>query len=150
MFKKMNFFPISFFFRIFANRIKSIAMLRKTICLSILLLANVILLVHAAVPHHHHHYDYHYTREHEGQPAVDEHCAIDDVYTLAKKNLKIACCVHTECDCCNVFLTQFSDTFDLTNFVDETLIFFRQKHCFVAYHTDYISRSIGLRAPPVG
>ena len=139
--------------------------MKKMVCLTALWIANILLLAHAAIPHHYHkntgtcfafhcrdskeahqheHHEHH-THQHEGNPSSDR-CSIDDVYTTAQKNIKTACCSHIECDCGQVLLPLILDYLSVTDFGSKVL--FKPKPYFVSYYTEYITQSLGLRAPP--
>ena len=143
---------------------------KKIILLSFLLFANVLLLVHAVFPHHYHEdtglcFTFHcrdskeahshennkpQTHQHEGNPSPDI-CQIDDVYTTAnniiKNTYKAACCEHIDCDCEQVLHLLILNHLNISDFGTE--LPFQPKPYLVSYHTKYISRSLGLRAPPV-
>jgi len=125
--------------------------IKKAISLFILLFVNVMILAHAAIPHHHHEatsvfftvYCEDCSDEHE------HHTLTDTAYnTPSGKYTKHICCSYTNCDCkqnlnnlvANVLITQ--------NFVDNTIIHFQQKPYFFPFYTEFVVQSLGLRAPP--
>ena len=148
-------------------------MSRNPACLIALLFANIILLVHAAVPHHYHedtgvcfvlhcldseeahthdHYHDWHTHQHDGNSSADM-CYIDKVYTTVGSAIKTACkmdfCLHTDCDCEDVLPTLILEYLSIEDFVDGTEKPFQLKPYFSSYHTEYFVVSLGLRAPPV-
>ena len=141
--------------------------MKKTVALSLLMLANIFLLAHAVLPHHHHddggicfvnaHHrdcdDEHHdtpTHQHEQEGNLAGKCCYIDVFFIPAHNLtlKSTCHIHSHCDCDHVLEATTPNTINIQDFVDKTLIDFRHKPFLVAYHTGYISQSLGLRAPP--
>jgi len=142
-------------------------MLKKAICFIALFLANFVLLLHAAVPHHYHeqtgvcfafhckdskeaHIHEHSnldTHQHEGNTSSDE-CRIDGVYTITDKNIKADYCLHVKCNCEYVLYTLILNNLDIQDFIDSIKIPFQPKPYLLSYHIDYIVQSLGLRAPP--
>jgi len=144
--------------------------MKKALSLSLLLLANIILLAHAAVPHHHHeticicfcntpycegnkgtctheHHDAN-TTHHENNHN-EQCCSIDTIYTAEYKNIKTSCHVHEKCDCGKtVVYVVPPNSLYTSDFVDETIIHFRQNPDLPLFYSEFISQSIGLRAPP--
>ena len=139
--------------------------MKKTRCLTALWIANILLLAHAAIPHHYHentgvcfvlhckdskephrheYSDFH-THQHEGNPHSEE-CYVDDVYTAANK--KNAYCSHSNCDCGTAFYSLFSNNLSIKNFIDSKHSTFFKPYLLSDY-TDYITQSLGLRAPPI-
>ena len=142
--------------------------MKKTIALLFLLLANSILLVHSFVPHHHHgnmeacfnshcsceeahqheHHDKHaHQHEHEENPTSGQCCNIDNCYIPTENKINIACQIHTKCDCTQEYLL-ISDILKVQDFVDDTEIHFRQNPYVPIFYANFISQSLGLRAPP--
>ena len=146
--------------------------IKKAITLSFLLLANIILLAHAAVPHHHHetisicfcdmhgtnceetctheHHDTQTTHHEQHEfPSSDDCCYIDTFYAPTHNNLKTSCHLHEKCECGKMILYALISTSIYTSdFVEDTIIHFRQNPCVQLFYSDFISQSIGLRAPP--
>lgn len=132
--------------------------MKRIICLSILLFANIILLVHVAVPHHghgnleicfsdHHEHSDSQTQEHESS-AFPHHCCIDHFYQPAHNSVKITCRSHTNCDCGQTLYALIPNALYRADFVDKTQIHCRQNPYVPLFYSDFVSRSIGLRAPP--
>jgi hypothetical protein len=144
-------------------------MLKKALYITALLFANIVLLAHAAVPHHYHgnagvcfifhcqdsaeahHHNHHDSQnhQHEGNPSPDI-CSVDDVYTatncIVKTACNNACCLHIECDCEHILHLLILDYFTAPDFVDDVKV---SCQLFSFYLTEYVSRSLGLRAPPM-
>jgi len=143
--------------------------MKKTIKLLFLLLANMILLAHSIVPHHHHgemetcfdthchdcheacYHEYHdntHQHEHEATSTSDKCCNIDNCYLPTENKINIACQIHTKCDCAQAYIL-ISYTLNMQDFVDDTIIHFRQNPYVPIFYLDFISQSLGLRAPPL-
>ena len=134
--------------------------MKKTTALSLLLLANIILLAHSAIPHHQHeqasaccHCEARndaQTCAHEKNPLPEKCCIIDHVYTPAHSNIKTTCHFHQKCHCGQVFYILVPNTFHTDHLIKSTKRPFRFKPCLRSfYHTGLIARSLGLRAPPL-
>ena len=140
----------------------------KVIQLSFLLLANIILLAHAIVPHHHHEDEglcFFETRcpmdeeacsgenhdtqtahhEHNQFPSSDQCCLIDNAYAPAINEIKTSCSQHEKCDCRYTLISNILYTCDTC---DEPIIHFRQNPSVPHFYSEFIAQSIGLRAPP--
>jgi hypothetical protein len=136
---------------------------KKAISLSFLLLANIVMLAHAVVPHHYHentgvcvmshcrdsneahrHENNHSQKHEHGGNALSDECSVDiHVFT---KNDNNNCCLHSYCDCEQILYTLILDRVSISNF--DIKIPFQHKPYLLSYHTEYISQSLGLRAPP--
>ena len=131
-----------------------------------MLLANIVLLVHAIVPHHRHektgvcfdishhnscnetHHCNSEPHEHENNP-ISNKCFIDNVFPPEQNNIKIACHVHKKCDCVKLLLyTLIPNNLNIRDIVNDNTVFFRQNPCVLIFHTEFISHSTGFRAPP--
>ena len=133
--------------------------LKRAISLLSLLFANIVLLVHAVVPHHYHAdtgicfvahcqnseeahcHDYGdvQTHQHDGNPSSDN-CSIDNVYAPAN-NKKVVCYQPTiKCDYEQIIANSY--------FTANTAVSFQQKPYLPRFYSEFITRSIGLRAPP--
>ncbi|MDR0295889.1 MAG: hypothetical protein LBH91_06905 [Prevotellaceae bacterium] len=145
-------------------------MSKKVVCISALLLANILLLAHAVIPHHHHHedaivcfFDAHcndceeaygceqfdfQTYKHEGKPLSDKCCIIDNVYFSAHNNIKITCRSHINCDCGKVLYALISNNLNTQDFINGTEIHFRQNPYVPLFYSEFVAQSLGLRAPP--
>ena len=143
--------------------------MKKTIALLFLLLANLFLLAHNIAPHHHHgemvtcfdthrndlneacnheHHDIQTQQhEHEENSSSDKCCNIDNSYFPTENKINISCEIHTKCDCVQAFILT-SYTLNMQDFIDDTIIHFRQNPYVPIFHSDFISQSLGLRAPP--
>jgi hypothetical protein len=145
--------------------------MKKAVCITALLFSNIILLVHAAVPHHYHgdakvcftshcqdsaeahQHNRHDSQnhQHEGNPSL-EICSVDEAYTTANNIVKTACnnvcCLHFECDCEHILHTLILDNFSISDFVDCAKVPFQLKPYFSFFLTEYVGLSLGLRAPP--
>ena len=143
-------------------------MLKKEIYFVILMFAYITLLVHAAVPHHYHEdtgicfashckdsKEAHRHEEtdsqphqHEGNPTPDR-CSVDNVYLPADNNTKNACCSPIKCDCGKIIYTLINSSLNTLDFIDSTKLYIKPALYHLLYHTEFISQSLGLRAPPV-
>ena len=133
---------------------KSRNSIRKTTVLSFLFLANIILLIHAVVPHHHHEdtgicFTNSHTREHEENSYPEKCCIIDNNYTLAENKIKTSCHMHTKCNCGQLLSEPILTTLYIHDFVNDTQIHFQQNPYVPLFYSEFVSLSIGLRAPPV-
>ncbi|MDR0333423.1 MAG: hypothetical protein LBI15_08135 [Dysgonamonadaceae bacterium] len=137
---------------------------KRAISLSFLLLANIVMLAHAVVPHHYHentgvcillhcrdsneahrHENHHsQNHEHKGNTLSDE-CDID-IHAFAKSENN-DCCSYINCDCEQILYTLILDRVSISSF--DTKIPFQHKPYLISYHTKYVSQSLGLRAPPI-
>ena len=127
--------------------------MKRAISLSFLLIANVILLAHTVVPHHHHEnvsicFSQTTHHEHEGNPSSEKCCVIDNDYTPAENKLKTACHIHIKCNCGQILFALVSNSLNIQDFADDTIIHFRQNPYIPLFYSKFISQSIGLRAPP--
>ena len=142
-------------------------MLKRIVCFTVLWLSNIILLLHAAVPHHYHEdtgicfvshckdsKETHrhencdlQNHRHEGNHSQDV-CNVENAYFRANDNTKCECCPYVNCKCeqwqyeliDNYFDAQYFDYSVETALQPELYSFF--------FHSEYISQSLGLRAPP--
>jgi hypothetical protein len=137
--------------------------IKKAISLSFVLLANLVMLAHAAVPHHYHegtgvcvllhcrdsneahkHEEHHsHNHEHEGNVLSDE-CFLGILSFV--KNENNGCCSYTDCDCEQILCTLILDRINVSDF--DKKIPPLHKPYTISYHTEYASQSLGLRAPP--
>jgi hypothetical protein len=122
--------------------------LKRAISLSFLLFVNMVILAHAVIPHHHH----------DGIPVVAAHQEDDSnkpnhnteenwLLTIVKARLGNEKQVCQSNDFHFDFLPRL-----LTLFSDDTIpqINEIEHHPYIlSYHTEFIARSLGLRAPPV-
>lgn len=131
-------------------------MLKNKSYFTLLLFANIILLVHAAVPHHHHH-DIeicftHLCEHHDSQTSEQEEssslhqCCIDSIYFPAH-NLKITGYPHNY-NSEQALFALIPNSSNIQNRVDQTVIQVQQNPYVPLFFSEFVSRSIGLRAPP--
>jgi hypothetical protein len=127
------------------------------------------LLAHAVVPHHCYensricfddchrndakdadNHEYNNSQQHQhDENALSDSCMIDDNYTPANNNIKKACRLHHHCDCGNDLYTLLSNHVNIHDCTaDETGLPFRQNPSTLLFYSEFISQSIGLRAPP--
>ena len=138
--------------------------MKRALSLSFLLFANIFVLVHPVVPHHYHkntgvcfslhcqdskeaHRHEHQDspiHQHEGNPLSDE-CSFEVVFATAYSKIKIACRIPVT----DFGHTLFTNNIDKFDFVAKTTIVFRQNFYLILFYPDYISQSLGLRAPPI-
>ena len=123
--------------------------------LSFLLLANIILLVHAVVPHHNHEdigicfINFSHSCEHEENSYPEKCCIIDNDYTPAENKIKTSCHIHAKCNCGQILSAPVLTSLYIHNFVNDTQIDFRQNFYVPLFYSEHISLSTGLRAPPI-
>ena len=139
--------------------------LKKAIAISFLLFANTIWLAHAIIPHHHHNglifilttaHQAHDCNSHDDNDAHSdgncdyplcnsgiENCELATIYAKFDSDKRI---VSDNLDLLPVVFALFSND-DIPQITDDTGLPFRQKPYLIS-HTEYISQSIGLRAPP--
>ena len=144
--------------------------MKKTIAISFLLLANIILLAHAAIPHHDHengmicffdadskdHDATHCHADCDTQTQQDNTCSdstrcciIDFVFDPTNNKAKSCCQYYTQCDCLHMSYILASKISDIQDFTNDTLFLFLYTPFIDACHSDYISQSLGLRGPPL-
>ncbi|WP_313380484.1 DUF6769 family protein [Proteiniphilum saccharofermentans] len=148
--------------------------MKKAVAISFLLLANMIVLVHAVIPHHHHnqlpvsfdivqheHGDAtheHFPHNHDTQHPVPhgdnshghkvfEECILNQAYLKIGNDKQVAQLHNLDFTLLSCLLTPFSDS--LTAVAGLEGLPFRQNPYLLSYHTEFISQSLGLRAPPV-
>ncbi|MDR3366008.1 MAG: hypothetical protein LBO71_03455 [Prevotellaceae bacterium] len=137
--------------------------MRKALTISFLLLANIAVLAHSAIPHHYHEgipaavigvcntggeeeahgYRHHH---HDANSATVEDCLLEKVGTRT-----VGSEGQPDAAVCNILLLPCTPC--LTSFgadVQSDLSFtaFVHKPCVQSYHTIFVARSLGLRAPP--
>ncbi|MFH1001353.1 MAG: DUF6769 family protein [Bacteroidota bacterium] len=140
--------------------------MRRKIALFILFFANIILLAHAVLPHHHHEtyvclfdkHSYHDNdsseektfchHEHHGQNEDSADCLLKNLVVLPAKSIKQAFQSFT-------YTSDYHHFNDfLLNFDDERSGFLSSSNHFQQFteessYLNYVSRCLGLRAPPV-
>lgn len=134
--------------------------MKRAVTIPLLLLANIFILAHAVVPHHHHdrttvvvHLFEHDGDEHrscgENLPAGHddgrEECFLYKAY--ASKEIKRG---HGElCLCCHPVEIVLPAGCSLPEIQASGLPALRPEPPVLTYHYQYLTRSLGLRAPPV-
>ena len=139
--------------------------MKKAIALSFLLLAGTIILAHAVIPHHHHDTfavcfstthctDCEEEPEHSHDSDRDRHndgCNPEECILLKEmyvrfdnNNLFVGSSLDSDISCPVLFLLSVSPMVDITGL--ENLPF--RQNPLISYHTDYVTQSLGLRAPP--
>jgi len=142
--------------------------MKKAIALSFLLLANTVLLVHVAIPHHHHHHqaavclstihcaDNGETHRHTSNSCCQQHndgseieeCPLKEVYVRIENNKSsVDLNLENEIQYPTLFLFSVNPMDGITGLKG---LPFRQNPYLIPCYIDYISQSLGLRAPPVG
>ena len=122
---------------------------KKVISVSFLLLANVILLAHAILFHHHDDDD----AQHVGQCHAShchgsiEGCTLSILYVSIDNNQPTVQLLNSYFDLWPTFFSPLSD-YSTPPIADDVGLPFRQKPFLISYHSDYLSQSLGLRAPP--
>ena len=135
-------------------------MLKRATSLSFLLLANMLLLAHLVISHHHHektgmcflrhcqdsneaHHHEHQdaqAHQHEGNAASDK-CSLDNAYAPANNHKKIACCLPlVKCD--------YEQAIAYCCLVGNIVVAFKHQPLLPQFYSEFIVRSLGLRAPP--
>ena len=120
--------------------------MKKRIALFFLLLANTILLAHAVIPHHH---------LEDIQPVGQcnhenmKDCPLTTLYIKFDNDKPILQTHNFNLSFSPCVLTPFSDI-SIFPIPDTIGLPFRQKPYLLSYYTDYISQSLGRRAPPFG
>jgi hypothetical protein len=146
--------------------------MKRALGISFLLLANVITLVHSVVPHHHHngipvafaitHHE-HSDIEHDhhlhdtAQPVkqegdshkhtIAEECLLQTVYVKINHGERAFRLMDNGFDPFFCLFVLYA-TYSIPEITDYGLPFW-QKPYLISYLTEYISQSLGLRAPPV-
>ena len=136
-------------------------MIRKTICFTVLWLANICLLVHIILPHHHHgeteicfsdscckDSEEAHNHEHNDTPYSGKCCTIDNVYFSTDNDTKITCYAQTNNSCGQLLFALIPSILNTCDFIENTEIHFRQNPHVLIFYSDFISQSNGLRAPP--
>jgi len=140
--------------------------MKKAIALFILLLANITILVHAFVPHHHHEnipfcissHCVDSNIAHDSSTSCDPHqhegnsssgdCLIDNIYTRATNDRQVLDSGDNDYTQLPHFLLLFcSDCFIKLSNTEAKKI--ELTPYLSSYHTTFVTRSLGLRAPPV-
>ncbi|MDR2804571.1 MAG: hypothetical protein LBB85_02865 [Dysgonamonadaceae bacterium] len=146
--------------------------MKRAFGISFLLLANIIILAHSAIPHHHHngmpvahatthhehddaghdhhHHDTEQPVKHDGNSHrhnMAEDCLLRKVYVKASNDERAFRFMDN--DFAPFFcLFVLHTTYSIPKITDYGLPF-RQKPYLISCLTEYISQSLGLRAPPV-
>ena len=146
---------------------------KKAIALSFLFLANAIMLTHAIIPHHHHngvfftlataHHNHDCDSHNDHQNCDDtqsdrkceypfcddnaEKCSLTTIYVKVSDNRQSFQLHDFDIDLLPCILTLLTDY--NAPLIDDVGLPFRQNPYLQSYHTEYISQSLGWRAPPV-
>ena len=114
-----------------------------------MMIANVIILTHTITAHHHSHDDY------QSIGHCNDTCCHGDIDDCPLTDIYV-----TPCKCNRTFLPNTCDyemspcfstllSYDLIPQIhDDVGLPFRQKPYLLSYHAEYLSQSLGLRAPP--
>ncbi|MDR1226446.1 MAG: hypothetical protein LBK47_06040 [Prevotellaceae bacterium] len=147
--------------------------MKKAIALSFLLLAGITVLAHAVIPHHHHNQipvvvcgNHH---EHKGTTPEHHHSGTYSISPCADPDGHCDGATE-ECSLAKAFVKSGADKpalqsldvnvnlltlpcipagYSMLQITDNGGLPFRQKPYLPSYHTEYVSVSLGLRAPPV-
>jgi hypothetical protein len=144
--------------------------MKKTIALLFILVANIILVAHAVIPHHDHENmlicfivshcsdlsdahsetDCETPAHHTNQDndCSDKCCCIDTVFDPSDNKERTICCTHSKYECQHTSYILIASTIDLQAFRYDSFFSSPNKPFIVSCHIDYISQSQGLRAPP--
>jgi len=138
--------------------------MKKAFAISFLLIANMILLAHAVIPHHYHHQIPDITwsflcengNSHTANQCTDpdcpahgvvEDCFLKKIGVRFNNNGQLKSSIDTDFKLLPCLLSLFAVTpiIEIDNL--ESLPFHQKPH-LLSHHTDFISHSFGLRAPP--
>ncbi|OJV38817.1 MAG: hypothetical protein BGO33_13385 [Bacteroidia bacterium 43-41] len=146
--------------------------MKKALGLILLLLANVIMLAHTSIPHHHHdqipvaiindtghshdgenhhhhHHDNNIPVEQNSSPIehsdLTEDCLLSATYIRFDNNLSLLKSFFSSAKACPLFLLPFEIHIPQNDYGE---LPFREKPYIVHYYQNFVSQSIGLRAPP--
>jgi len=134
--------------------------MKRAISLSFLLLVNMIILAHAVIPHHHHAGEIHVvTAHHEHDGNLPDRHHSDDTHrfwllTMVKvrlgndKQINQSNDFDFAIDLLPCFLPLFSDD-TILPIKDDVGLLFAYHPYLQSCHIEFISQSLGLRAPPV-
>jgi len=142
--------------------------MKKAIAILFILIANIVLLVHAVVPHHDHEnmliclFDSHCRdcdsacnetdcdtpAHHQDKACTNRCCIVDNMIDPSDSKEKTIFQIHTKCDCRQIIYLLLANAIYLQDFTNDTLSLFLFAPYIVASDTEYIVRSLGLRAPP--
>ncbi len=146
--------------------------MKQAITLSFLLLVNMIILAHVIIPHHHnkvpvaltslHHehsgnamYKHHHQDtvpvehdgNHHGQDVVEDYL-LQHVFSRLGNNKQTCRSLDFNFDLLYCIVSLFSE-YSIPQITDNDGLPFREKPYLLSFHTEYISVSLGLRAPPI-
>ena len=142
---------------------------KRGISISFLLLTNVILLTHSVAFHHHHdgipiaspaaHHDHDCSAHHHNDsqpvercnhlhcPGNIEDCTLTTIYIRFDNVRQIVQLHSLDFDLSPCVFT-LSPDYSAPHIADDVGLPFRQKPYLISYLSEYISQSLGLRAPP--
>ena len=141
--------------------------MKKGIALTFLILANTIILVHAAIPHHYHKgipylatsahhknevaFNFNYTQPADMRPLIPldeeniDNCSFATFYLRSENDKQVLELIDFNFNQTQSFLFLFS----IPEIVKFAGLPFRQKPYIQSCHTQFFTQSSGLRAPPV-
>jgi hypothetical protein len=120
---------------------------KKTVALSFMLLAGITLLAHAVISHHHHDDNINAGECTAPNKCVDD-CSLENIYIKFDNDKQVSQSLDFNFDLLPCFFALFPDYFIHPIVLDIGLPF-RQKPYIIDFCTEFISRSTGLRAPPL-
>ena len=126
---------------------------KRRLSIAFLLFAGTIILAHAVVPHHDHD---DMTICFGNSPCNDDACSdrcctIDNIFDTTDNKVKTVCHIHSyNCECCwQTLYILTSNTLDIQDCIDDASLLFLHAPYIDNCHADFVSQSLGLRAPPV-
>ncbi|MDR2917252.1 MAG: hypothetical protein LBV74_20860 [Tannerella sp.] len=144
--------------------------MKRTIAISFLLLANIIILAHVVIPHHHHNgmpvafckislsddnseythsFHSHSDGENDHSHESDANCTLCQLYIRADLNNSPSSLTSALANFHIDIPTFCLDISSLTDIQGFESLPFRHKPHIISYHSHYIVHSLGLRAPPI-
>jgi hypothetical protein len=131
--------------------------IKKAIALAFALFAGMSILAHAVIPHHYHngipfmstaaHHDDAYPDQSYSQEESIEDCFFANVYVILSNDEQLFYSLDFDFDQLPCFLILFSD-YSIPKIENNTGFPVGQKPYLLPYPAEYISQSLGLRAPP--
>ena len=132
--------------------------MKRALSVSFLLLANIVVLAHAVVPHHYHNQipdiTWGFLHKHTHCQCADPNCPF---HGMSEDCLLKKICVRFGSD--KQALSSFDSNVpcliplysiaSMSGLIDLIGVPFSLKPYLLSYHTEYIAHSLGLRAPPV-
>jgi hypothetical protein len=140
-------------------------MLKKRFCITLMFIANILLLAHSVIPHHHHngipHFEWFTSTEHhsDGDGECHDCCchhenggtcpfeqSIDAVYETKDDCSNVLCAVHNHHPGMLLQAILGTDPYDFSLAPEN--ISPKEPPYLISYHCDYAGSGTGLRAPP--